>query len=44
MILECLQVKYFTLPVGDMNTPNYKKITEGIDFIRGKPYKLFAEH
>ena len=31
-LLGCLRVKYFTLPVGDMNSPSYNKFTEGIDF------------
>ena len=31
-ILGCLRVKYFTLPIGDMNSPSYNKFTEGIDF------------
>ena len=31
-MLGCLRVKYFTLPVGDMNSPSYNKFTEGIDF------------
>ena len=26
------RAKYFTLPVGDMNSPSYNKFTEGIDF------------
>ena len=30
--IGCLRVKYFTLPVGDMNSPSYNKFTEGIDF------------
>ena len=29
-----LWVKYFTLPVGDMNSPSYNKFTGGIDFFR----------
>ena len=32
--LGCLWVEYFTLPVGDMNSPNYNKCFEGIDFFR----------
>ena len=28
------RVKYFNLPIGDINSPSYKKITEGIDFFR----------
>ena len=27
-------VKYFNLPIGDINSPSYKKITESIDFFR----------
>ena len=32
LALGCLRVKYFTLPVGDINSPSYNKITGGIDF------------
>ena len=32
--LGCLRVKYFTLPVCDMNSPGYNKFTEGIDFFQ----------
>ena len=31
-ILGCLRVKYFPLPIGDMNCPSYNKFTEGIYF------------
>ena len=27
-------VKYFNLPIGDINSPSYNKFTEGIDFFR----------
>ena len=33
-IIGCLQVKYFSLPIGDMNSPGHNKFTEGIDFFR----------
>ncbi len=33
-ILGCLRVKYFPLPIGDMNSPSYNKFTEGIDFFQ----------
>ncbi len=32
--LGCLRVKYFILPVGDMNSPSYNKFTGGIDLFR----------
>ena len=28
------RVKYFNLPIGDINSPSYNKFTEGIDFFR----------
>ena len=28
------RVKYFNLPIGDINSPSYKKVTDGIDFFR----------
>ena len=41
--IECLRVKHFTLPVGDINSPSDNKFTEGIDFF-AKLHKLLAEH
>ena len=28
------RVKYFNLPIGDINSPSYNKFTEGIDFFQ----------
>ena len=34
-------VKYFNLPIGDINSPSYNKFTEGIDFLAShtKPWQ-----
>ena len=33
-ILGGARVKYFNLPIGDINSPSYNKFTEGIDFFQ----------
>ena len=33
-ILGGARINYLNLPIGDINSPSYKKITEGIDFFR----------
>ena len=34
---RCLQVEYFSLPFGDMNSPSYNKFTENVDIFRLSP-------